>query len=113
MPEFSIALTVIALAISCVAALLTARTAVRVQALQDQFARFKRSDTESLQLQLQELTETVTQLANRVKMQRVRNAINHVPDKPSSDLPDPHRDPDAWRKAMNAKLALTKINGGS
>lgn len=113
MSGFSIALTVTALVISLAAALLTARIAVRVQALRDQFARFKRSDTESLQQQLSELHETVAQLANRVKMMKVRNAINHVGDKPSSDLPDPHRDPDGWRRAMNAKLSLAKLNGGS
>lgn len=113
MYEFSIALTAIGFATWLALTLFVARTAAHVRELRDQFARFKRSDTESLQLQLRELSETVEQLANRVKMQRVRNAINHVPDKPSTDLPDPHKDPDGWRRAMNAKLALAKLNGGS
>lgn len=113
MTEFSIASSVIALVISIVATLVAARTASRVQALRDRFARLPVSRLESLATAQAELAETMEALANRVKMQRVRNAANHVPDLAQSSVPDPHRDPDGWRKAMNAKLALGKLNGGN
>lgn len=113
MTEFSIALGAIALVISIATALFLARTVVRVQALQDRYARLPVSRIESLATAQAELAETMEALANRVKMQRVRNAANHVPDLAPSSIPDPHRDPDGWRKAMNAKLALARINGSS
>lgn len=111
--EFSIALSATALVTSCGAILFLVRTVARVQALQDQFARLPVSRIESLATAQAELADTMEALANRVKMQRVRNAANHVPDQAPSSIPDPHRDPDGWRKAMNAKLALARLNGSS
>jgi hypothetical protein len=43
-------------------------------------------------------------LAQRVKMQRVRAATDHAIGS-KSDMPDPYKDPDGWRAAMNAKIA--------
>lgn len=53
---------------------------------------------------MDELETTLEVLANRVKMMRVRTAANHVKDQPTE--PDPYKDPEAWRKAMNLKLRM-------
>lgn len=62
------------------------------------------SSTRSLQDSATSQAETLEQLANRVKMQRVRNAVNHAAR--DNDEPDPYRDPNAWRQAMNKRLAF-------
>ena len=55
---------------------------------------------EALQLELE-------RLSNRVKMQRVRNVTEHGL-RPSGEDPDPYRNPNEWRAAMNKKLALQR-----
>lgn len=57
-----------------------------------QATEFPRAELRSFELRLQSMSECLTQtdealkvLANRVKMQRVRNAANHIND--ASDLP--------------------------
>lgn len=112
MYEFSIVLIAIGLAIWLTLALLVARIAARVRALEDRYALSSPSAIESLRTVQQEQADALAALANRVKMQRVRTAVNHVQED-RDGLPDPHKDPDAWRKAMNAKLALTRIQKGS
>lgn len=69
-----------------------------------------RSLTESHTLTVEELQN----LANRVKMQRVRNATDHATRKsgPAGDMPDPYTAPDEWRAAMTKRLAEAKIAGG-
>jgi hypothetical protein len=64
---------------------------------------------QSLQTSLEETQSALEHLANRVKMQRVRNATDHATGNGKAKLgadglPDPYTDPDGWRKAMNAKL---------
>lgn len=49
---------------------------------------FTSQKLQTVQQELTDLEETVRQLANRVKMQRVRNAINHI-DRASTDEPAP------------------------
>lgn len=70
-----------------------------------------RSLTESHELTMDELKN----LANRVKMQRVRNAADHAtkPARAGSDMPDPFTDPDGWRTAMNKRIAAARLNGGT
>lgn len=69
-----------------------------------------RVDYSALQLQslkdsLAEQAEALEQLANRVKMQRVRTATSHVRDAAGSrGEPDPHADPEGWRAWKNAQL---------
>lgn len=65
------------------------------------------SRTESLSNSLDELTGTVTEIANRAKMQRVRAAANHATG--SSGEPDPYKNPDEWRSMMTRKIALAKV----
>jgi len=61
--------------------------------------------TESLEL----LQIEVERLANRVKMQRVRNATEHGQTRPGNgSMPDPISQPNEWRTAMNRKLAEAK-----
>jgi hypothetical protein len=64
------------------------------------------SRVQSLEQSVEDTRLTLEQLANRVKMMRVRNAVNHTTDKTD---PDPYRDPNAWRTEMNRKLAQRRI----
>lgn len=86
------------------------RLAARVSELQDTSSFLKASRVASLEERLTETEETLSGLANRVKMMRVRNAVTHT-DKPNGGEPDPYRDPNAWRAAMNRRLAQGKLSG--
>jgi len=110
MSAFSIASIVIGSAIYLVTVLWIARIAVRVRGLQVRYARLRASDSESLQQQLRDLSETVEQLANRVKMMKVRNAINHVNGPGSRGEPDARLDPEGWRAWKNSQLKTGVVN---
>jgi DNA repair ATPase RecN len=59
----------------------------------------------------QEHTQALTDLANRLKMIKVRKASTHSsPD--DNGLPDPYKEPDRWRIEANKRLAQIKLNGG-
>lgn len=67
----------------------------------------------SATLRVQSLAESLEacqveleRLANRVKMQKVRNTERGPI--PSGDMPDPYSAPNEWRAAMNRKLAQAK-----
>jgi hypothetical protein len=115
MPEPFIALLATVAVLSCGAALLTAKLAVRMQDLRDRLARFEArpiasdSPSASLSARLDELEQTVEVLANRVKMQKVRNAALHAERAGKDDLPDPYKEPDRWREAVNKRLASAKL----
>lgn len=68
-----------------------------------------KSLTESHELTVDELKN----LANRVKMQRVRSAADHATSSKSDGEPDPIRDPDRWRAWMNKKIAMSRLNGSN
>lgn len=117
--DFSFALSVAALLLSVAACFVAAGFASRVQALRDRVSDLQTSLRES---PVSSLGERVTQvedamelLANRVKMQRVRQAATHAEGaaKKTDDLPDPYRDPDGWRNAMNARLTRGKVPGAT
>lgn len=93
--------------LSLVAVLACVLTAARVRELQDRLSHLPVSRLKSVETSLTELQEGLEAVANRVKMMRVRNAANHVPDKPGA--PDPYTNPDEWRKEMNRTLARSKI----
>jgi len=57
---------------------------------------------ESTENSLQETQATLAELANRVKMQKVRNAIGHV--KRDNGEPDVATDPEGWRAWKNRQL---------
>lgn len=105
----SFAFSVIACLLSLGGLVCVAVVAVRLRELQDRLTPLPLLRLGSVERSLAELTATMQELANRVKMQRVRAAVNHVPDRPVDEsLPDPYRDPDGWRKAMNERLTRNR-----
>jgi biopolymer transport protein ExbB/TolQ len=62
-----------------------------------------------LQRSQNDQAEALTELANKLKMMRVRASTRA--SETTSDLPDPYRDPDGWRKAMTSKMAQAKVGG--
>jgi hypothetical protein len=53
--------------------------------------------------------EVVTDLANQVKMTKVRKALNHTGTRPGGE-PDPKLDPEGWRTWKNAQLRAGQYN---
>lgn len=93
--------------VSVLLAYLVARRAVRDAASSARQARSLASRVESLEGSRDEQMQTLTDLANRLKMQRVRHAgLSHA-DR-STDRPDPYKDPDGWRKWMER----SRLSGG-
>lgn len=94
--------------IGCVRVVQRARADLEPQAAQIRSAHSRlaslNESQEGLQLELE-------RLANRVKMQRVRNATEHGNGrKPvGDDLPDPYTNPDEWRAAANKRLTQGKL----
>lgn len=110
MSEFFSVAAAASLVFCLILALLLARIAARVSEFEDRVRSLNASPSASLSERLSELEETVSLLANRVKMMRVRNAATHT-DKSNGADPDPYRDPSAWRTEMNRKLARGRIQG--
>lgn len=106
MDVISFVLSVSALALSVLSMTAAVRVAKAVQALPDELQVSNESRLKSLEACVAEQADALLAVANRVKMQKVRNAANHVAD---SGLPDPYKDPDGWRKAMNSKLQKGKL----
>lgn len=105
-------------AVLCVLCLIgtvwSARNAERARASLLARLRSLESATESTRSSLEQWAELTTDLANSVKMQKVRRSTR-VPNSSdqATEMPDPHRDPDAWRKAMNLRIAERRIGGGT
>ena len=91
---FLVTLCIASLAVSFFAARFAVR---RMEFPQAKLASFE-SKLRSIEHSLLEQAETLTQLANRVKMQRVRTAINHVSD------PDP--EPGSIKDQLRRKAGL-------
>lgn len=108
MAEFFSVAAAVSLVFCLILAFFVARIAARVSALLEHVRSLSVSQPESLSGRLSELEETVSMLANRVKMMRVRNAVTHT-DKPNGATADPYRDPNGWRAEMNRKLAFGKL----
>ena len=66
--------------------------------------RSNASAIRSIEVTLQELSDTQLQVANSVKMTKVRKALTHTGSK--GEAPDPKVDPEAWRAWMNGQLRL-------
>lgn len=96
-------LSVLGFFLSILAVSFAARSAIRVRELQDMLTRSPLSRVQSLETSLTDMQGALTEVANRVKMMKVRNAATHVPEKSSE--PDPYKDPDGWRRSMNRRLA--------
>jgi hypothetical protein len=104
--SFSV-LSVLSFILSIAACLFVARIATQLRELRRQPQALPLSRLKSLETSLEETQDALAEVANRVKMMRVRSATNHV--RPSNATPDPHTDPDAWRKMMNSRLSINKI----
>ena len=88
---------------SLAAIYLAARSAARVWELQRALADFKPLAAQSLETRLSELEQTLSLVANRVKMTKVRNAVTHL-ERDKGGEPDAKSDPEAWRAWKNAQL---------
>jgi len=97
-------LSVVAFFLSLAGLLFSARSAIRVQELRDRLAVLPLSRLNSLETSLADTQDALAEVANRVKMMKVRNASSHV--RGNNADPDPHTDPDAWRRVMNSKLSI-------
>lgn len=92
--------------------------AVRLATLAREFAaqlrRSPLSRIQSLETSRDEMQQELLNLANRVKMIKVRRAADHVTGEgEAGKFPDPHTNPEAWRKAMNLDIARRRIGGVS
>jgi len=106
---FSVSTAVVCVCCAIIA-VWSARNAARVAASPLAKLRSSESRIASLETSVSELTELQTELANRLKMMRVRNSTAG-PRSSAETIPDPHRDPDGWRKAMNLKIAQSRLQG--
>lgn len=93
------------------AATYAARIAIRRSASPRQAIRSVELRIQSLEDWRMELTQTLLDMANQLKMKKVRAATNHSAG--SRDEPDPYQNPDAWRTMMNKRIAASKFNGGT
>lgn len=106
------ALTAVICVICLSGCVLIVRNAVRDMGSQGQVLRSLPSRIESLQESQRLMADELEHLAQRVKMQRVRNATDHATkSKSAGDLPDAYTNPDEWRAAMNRKLAMQRLGG--
>ena len=87
------------------------RIARHVAELPHQRLRSCESKLQSVELLVSEHTTAIEDMANRIKMMKVRSATAHG-SKSDTGMPDPYRDPEAWRKAMNQRIANNRLNGG-
>jgi Mg2+ and Co2+ transporter CorA len=93
--------------LSALAALHHARSARHASALPLEKALSCESRVLLIERSLNDQQEVLTELANRVKMMKVRSAVRH--GTMNDEAPDPYKNPDAWRKAMNLELAKGRI----
>lgn len=105
------ALSAVAAMFSLILSTYAVRSAARAAESRPMNLRSVESRQQSMQALLDEHSQLLTDLANSLKMIKTRNAAR-LGSKSDNGLPDPYREPDAWRKAANAKLALNKLNGG-
>ena len=101
---------VLSVLLSACCAVVSLSAAKRARAAADLPRKLERSDELRVQSLHELATETATELerlANKVKMQKVRNVTEHGSHR--RDEPDPHTEPDRWRTFMNAKIQRQKM----
>lgn len=101
-------LSVLSFILSIAACLFAARRVTRQPELQARWRSSTELRLSSLETSRDELSQNLADLANRVKMMRVRTTIAH-PGKQGEIFPDPYKDPDGWRKQMNARIMRQKV----
>jgi len=109
MNEFFIVFSVTSFLLSLLACFFSVKSAARVRELQGRLELLPWSRLLSIDNSLQEHMETLSSLANRVKMMKVRNAITHT-DRDKGGEPDAKSDPEGWRAWKNAQLRATNVN---
>ena len=109
MNDFSFALTAIALVLAIGGCLFAAVTAAAVRELRDRLQSLPVSRLLSLDKSVQDTQEVLAELAQRVKMMKVRSAVNHV-RRGDQGEPDARLDPEAWRNWKNAQLRAGEFN---
>lgn len=110
MSVFFNALSVLACFLSIAAAIYAARSATAARELQDRLLPLPLSRLQSLETSLADTQDALAEVANRVKMMKVRGAASHVREPTAkSDAPDPYKDPDAWRLWMNNQISRAKV----
>ena len=97
----------------CIVCSAVSLSAVRLATRASESARRRLSSCESrvelLEDSHKQALTLMADLANRLKMTRVRAANAHsVPNPDASIAPDPYKDPEAWRKMMNRRMAEAK-----
>jgi len=105
----SIVLTVIALLCSSLALFWSVRSVIHGRELRRSWQACKPLQNELLDTRLTECEESIRLLANRVKMQKVRNAITHA-DRDKGGEPDAQSNPEAWRAWKNSQLRAGVFN---
>jgi biopolymer transport protein ExbB/TolQ len=102
--------TVAASAWSAIRSFRSARRADRAAESLREKLRFIESRIASLESSVSEWSQTTTDLANSLKMTRVRQAAKlasaTVPEKP-----DPYKDPEGWRAWQNRNLPVFRAGG--
>lgn len=104
-------LSVSAFFLSILAVIFAARAAIRERELLDELQRLPVSRLKSLETSLADTQGALEEVANRVKMMKVRNAANHSSER-ANTFPDPYKDPEGWRKAMNSRLSAARLGAG-
>jgi len=102
-------LTALSLLGSLVAIYLAARSAAHASESLRLWQGFKPLHAESLSQRLSECESTLSLLANKVKMMRVRSAVTHL-DRDKGGEPDAKSDPERWRAWKNAQLRAGEFN---
>lgn len=111
MSDFFSALSAALAMLSAILAIFAARSAKRVAGSLPARLRSIESRTESLESSVSEWSQLTTDVANSVKMMKVRRATAGPSSSGRQDeLPDPYKDPDGWRSAMNRRIGQQRFN---
>lgn len=111
MSDFFCALSAVLAILSLTLAIFAVRSARRAAGSSPAKLRSIESRIALLESSVSEWSQLTTDVANSVKMMKVRRATAG----PSSsgrgdDLPDPYKDPDGWRSAMNRRIGQQRFN---
>jgi hypothetical protein len=107
------AISSVSIALSLLCSFLAIRFAAQsvrvVQELRQALQALEPSGNKSLEIRLGECESALVLLANKLKMTKVRNAINHI-GRDKDGEPDAKSDPEAWRAWKNAQLRAGTFN---
>ena len=93
------------------ATIYVARSAALERASLQARLRVVESRIELLERSVTDWSQATTDIAQSIKMTRVRKAAKLDSSDQATTMPDPHKDPEAWRKAMNLDLARRRLAG--